>query len=73
MTRFQINLNVIAVRCGGIGNQKTTSLPLPSAANLDPHPIADRSKLSRFDFLTEYSDPAFNVYETNLIYYGETI
>jgi hypothetical protein len=69
-------LNVIAVRCRGIGNETkgmTFCLPHPSAANLDPHPIADRSKLSRFDFLTEYSDPVFNVYETNLIYYGEKI
>jgi hypothetical protein len=75
MTRFQINLNVIAVGCLGSGKAKVEArplcLPLSSVADLEPHPNANRSKLSRFQFLREDSDPAFNVYETNLIYYGE--
>lgn len=75
MTRFQIHLNVIAVGCLGIGNAKTedTSLcsPLSCAPNLEPHPNANRSKLSRFEILTQDSDTGFQLYETNLIENGE--
>jgi len=68
-------LNVIAVGCLGLGNAKTVdrplSLPHTFAANLEPHPNADRSKLGRFDFLTEYSDPAFMYMKPISFIYGE--